>query len=119
MVARKKASSKSTPIRRNGARERVSDRSPALRYRAVRAVESHPWLTLTGVTSLATLWPIVLPVMAWLFGFIDTVPQARERENLMKAEILKSQTDIANTVAASVRQAAGLSLQGLYNATMM
>jgi len=65
---------------------RRADRDPALRYRASRTVESHPWWTLGGVSSLAAFWPILLFLGAVWTSFVDTPDKAKEREAAVKQE---------------------------------
>jgi hypothetical protein len=69
-------------------RRRAADHSDELKYRASRMVEHHPWWSGTIVGGLLpVLATALVGVASYAFGFIDTLPQAKEREQVMRKEI--------------------------------
>jgi hypothetical protein len=84
---------------------RKEDRNPAFSYRAARMVRDHPWYSGAAFTTLSGLLPFLIPIGAWLFGFVDTVATAKERESalesrlIVKIDTLKAET---NTQVAAI-----------------
>lgn len=112
-----------------------------MQYRATRAVRDHPWLSLGGITAFAGLWPIILPLVGLLVGFIDTPTAAKEREAALEtklntkidsqsavndkhvaelfAEIAKIHAELNEMRASNARQSAGLTTQLLQTSTIV
>jgi hypothetical protein len=104
---------------------RASD-GPQLRNQAARVVQGHPWMTLSTLSALVAILPVVGGALLWGFGFIETTAHAQAREDKLRdelkahvasvyAEINKNKRETDDFKASYLRESAGVLMQLLDN----
>jgi hypothetical protein len=108
------------------AKNRRASDGPELHNRASRAVQSHPWMTLSTLSALVAILPVLGGGLLWALGFIETSAHAQAREDKLRdelkanvasiyAEINKNKRDSDDFKAGYIRESAGVFRQLLDN----
>lgn len=87
---------KRTPFRR-----RATDRrGGSMRYGVARALGTHPWWSWSSIGVVVAILTLLSPWLSSMFGLIDTVSAAKEREAKLEQKINEQSTDLNNKITA-------------------